>query len=68
MADAALPTASLLTNYTIKGDGHESEIPLAQSGYESVPETQRTRWIDADKGALPAIAASLVAHLRSSRP
>ncbi len=61
--DPALPTATLLSRYTIARGEHETEVTLTQSGYETVPETQRAMWIDADKGALPAIVASLVAHL-----
>jgi uncharacterized protein YndB with AHSA1/START domain len=64
--DPALPAASLLSSYTIDGGAHETEVTLAQSGYETVPETQRAMWIDADQRALPAIAASLVAHLSHS--
>ncbi|MBC7841640.1 MAG: SRPBCC domain-containing protein [Gemmatimonadaceae bacterium] len=61
--DPALPSAQLLSSYVVRGDQHGSVVTLTQSGYESVPEAQRAMWIEADEGALPAIAASLVAHL-----
>lgn len=64
--DAALPSATLLSTYVMRETEIDVTVELTQSGYESVPEAERAAWIAADKGALPSIAASLVAHLHDA--
>lgn len=64
--DPALPSTSLSSTYVVHRSGDGSVVELQQSGYDSVPVAQRAAWIAADEGALPAIAAALVSHLRSS--
>lgn len=61
--EPALPTATLLTTYTLTGTATGSTVSLTHSEYESVPVEQRAAWLAADQGAVPAILAALARYL-----
>lgn len=61
--DASLPTSTLLTTYELHRTELGTVVSLRHSGYESVPVDQRTAWLGADRGAVPAILAALARHV-----
>ena len=62
-ADAGDPTPSILNTFTLAAAGEGTTVTIRQAGYEALPEAVRGPWIDQDRAALAAIAASLKAYL-----
>ena len=61
--DPSLPAATLCTTYELTPTGTGTSILLRHEEYESVPESQRAEWMEADRGAVPAILAALGRHV-----
>ena len=62
-ADPTQPSAPILNTFTLAPDGDTTVVTIVQSGYEAVPDAVRERWLEQDRGAVAAIAASLKAYV-----
>jgi uncharacterized protein YndB with AHSA1/START domain len=62
-ADPTQQGAAILNTFTLTPDGDTTVVTIAQSGYEALQDAVRDGWLEQDRGALAAIAASLKAHV-----
>ena len=65
-ADASGPALSILNTFTLAAVREGTTVTIRQAGYETLPEAVRGSWLEQDRGALAAIAASLKAYLERS--
>lgn len=62
-ADPTQASAPILNTFTLTPEQGTTVVTIVQAGYESLPDAIRERWLEQDRGAVAAIAASLKAHV-----
>lgn len=61
--EAGDSSPSILNTFTLEADGTATTVTIRQGGYEALPAEQRAQWLEQDRGALAAIAATLKAYV-----
>jgi uncharacterized protein YndB with AHSA1/START domain len=64
-ADPGNPDAALDNTFTLVEEDGGTRVTVTQSGYETLPETARRAWADADGGAYTTVVENLKAYLEN---
>jgi uncharacterized protein YndB with AHSA1/START domain len=59
------PSVAILNSFVLRPEGSETEVTVAQGGYETLPPDVRQVSFEQDRGAVAAIASSLKSHVES---